>query len=168
MTGPEIILRDATLADSIALHRLNQASLPNVNSVSFEKFGYLFSEAAYCRIAEVSGEIGGFLLAFESTATYDSPNFIWFLEHYDKFAYIDRIIVSSNARRKGIASLLYNNLIKFSIDRGISLITCEYNLRPPNEISRQFHESFGFKEVGQQDTEGGKKRVSLQVLPIGT
>ena len=166
MTDPEITLRDATFEDSIILHRLNQASLPHVNSVTPDEFGILLSEAAYRRIAEVAGELGGFLLAFDPTAAYTSSNFLWFKEHYDSFIYIDRIIVSSNARRKGIASMLYDDLIRFSEHRGFPLIACEYNLHPPNDVSKRFHESYGFMEVGQQDTEGGKKRVSLQILSI--
>ncbi|CAB5134337.1 hypothetical protein D3OALGA1CA_3465 [Olavius algarvensis associated proteobacterium Delta 3] len=162
----KITLRDATIDDRDALHPLNQANLPHVGSVSPEEFEYLLSEAAYCRTAVVSGVLGGFLLAFDPTAAYDSPNFLWFREHYDSFAYIDRIIVSSNARRKGIASLLYDDLIDFAADRGIPWIACEYNLRPPNDVSKRFHDSYGFREVGQQDTEGGKKRVSLQVRPV--
>ena len=43
--------------------------------------------------------------------------------------------------------------------------TIFYNLRGFSfyPISTKFHESFGFYEVGQQETEGGAKRVSLMV-----
>jgi hypothetical protein len=46
------------------------------------------------------------------------------------------------------------------------IMTCEYNLRPQNEISRQFHQRYGFKEVGTQITENGKKTVSLQIKQV--
>jgi len=163
----DILIRDATRADRNALHRLNQDNLPHVGSISLEELDHLLSEALYSRIADISGTLGGFLLAFDPQAAYDSPNFLWFRGHYESFAYIDRIIVSSSARRKGIASLLYDDLIHFARMRGIRRIACEYNLHPPNEVSKRFHASFGFREVGQQDTEGGKKRVSLQVRPVG-
>jgi len=163
----QIHIRDATEADRHELHRLNQNSLPHVSSVSLEEFDYLLSDSVYARIAEVSGVLGGVLLAFDPLAAYDSPNFLWFREHYESFAYIDRIIVSSHARRKGVASLLYDDLSQFAFSRGIPLIACEYNLRPPNEVSMRFHESYGFREVGKQDTEGGKKRVSLQIRDVG-
>jgi predicted GNAT superfamily acetyltransferase len=45
-------------------------------------------------------------------------------------------------------------------------MTCEYNLRPKNEISRQFHQKYGFKEVGTQKTENSKKTVSLQIKQV--
>ena len=34
-------------------------------------------------------------------------------------------------------------------------------MKPRNDGSLRFHHRIGFTEVGQQDTDGGKKRVSL-------
>jgi len=42
------------------------------------------------------------------------------------------------------------------------VVTCEYNIDPPNEPSRLFHDKFGFKERGTQWVANGTKRVSLQ------
>jgi predicted GNAT superfamily acetyltransferase len=36
------------------------------------------------------GEADGFLLAFDQSASYDSPNFLWFRDRYPRFVYIDR------------------------------------------------------------------------------
>jgi hypothetical protein len=44
-------------------------------------------------------------------------------------------------------------------------VTCEYNLFPPNEPSRLFHDRFGFREQGTQWVASGTKRVSLQAAP---
>lgn len=44
-----------------------------------------------------------------------------------------------------------------------SAIVCEYNIVPPNEPSRIFHDKFGFHEVGSQWLGKGSKQVSLQV-----
>lgn len=43
-------------------------------------------------------------------------------------------------------------------------MTCEVNIIPKNDISMKFHKKYGFKEVGQQRTEKGKKLVSMQLL----
>ena len=40
-------------------------------------------------------------------------------------------------------------------------------MRPRNEASLLFHHSIGFREVGQQDTDGGNKTVSLLALKLG-
>jgi len=37
---------------------------------------------------------------------------------------------------------------------------------PRNDESLVFHERFGFEEVGQQNTSGGSKRVSLLVKEL--
>ncbi len=45
-------------------------------------------------------------------------------------------------------------------------MTCEYNVIPPNEPSRTFHEKFGFREIGTQWVANGSKQVSLQAAEI--
>ena len=47
------------------------------------------------------------------------------------------------------------------------VLLCEVNVRPRNDASLHFHHSIGFREVGQQDTDGGAKTVSLLALPLG-
>ena len=46
------------------------------------------------------------------------------------------------------------------------VLFCEVNLRPRNDRSLAFHAAVGFREVGQQDTDGGNKRVSLLALEL--
>jgi predicted GNAT superfamily acetyltransferase len=46
------------------------------------------------------------------------------------------------------------------------VLCCEVNVRPRNDVSLEFHHTVGFREVGQQDTDGGKKTVSLLELPL--
>jgi len=40
-------------------------------------------------------------------------------------------------------------------------MTCEVNIRPPNESSMRYHEIHGFRQVASQETEGGKKMVAM-------
>jgi len=46
------------------------------------------------------------------------------------------------------------------------IITCEVNLKPKNDESLLFHKKYGFEQVGTQETDGGKKEVSLMVYKI--
>jgi len=91
---------------------------------------------------------------------YDSPNYQWFSRHYDDFGYIDRVAVDRSARRSGVASALYDDFRTF-MSRDVDVLTCEVNLRPPNETSMRFHERQGFRVVARQKTEGGSKEVAL-------
>jgi len=145
---------------------LNQSNLPHVGSISMRDMQHLYNQAIYFRVAELNDQPAGFLIAFEPRADYGSLNFLWFKKRYPSFVYIDRIVIAAEARRKSIASALYRNLEDFAVQRHIPQMACEYNLRPPNEISRQFHRRYGFKNAGTQETENGKKTVSLQIKPV--
>lgn len=64
--------------------------------------------------------------------------------------------------RSGLGACLYEDMFSHARTSSIPVVTCEYNLVPPNEASRLFHEKFGFKEQGTQWVTNGAKRVSLQ------
>jgi predicted GNAT superfamily acetyltransferase len=148
------------------LLELNQSNLPHVGSITQSDMEHLHRQAIYFRVAEYNGQTAGFLIAFDPEADYISLNFLWFKKRYPAFVYIDRIIIAAEARRKGIAGSLYRDLEHFAAERQIPLMACEYNLRPKNDISRQFHQRYGFNEVGTQETENGKKTVSLQIKQV--
>ena len=162
----KLVIRKASRDDIEHLLELNQSNLPHVGSITLSDLERLYSQAIYFRIAEFNGQVTGFLIAFDPEADYTSPNFLWFKKHYSAFIYIDRIAVAPEARRKGIACSLYRDLERFAEERKIPLMACEYNLRPKNDISRQFHYKYGFNEVGTQETENGKKTVSLQIKRV--
>lgn len=159
-------IRNARRDDLDLLLELNQSNLPHVGSITQVEMEHLYSQAVCFRIAELSGRTAGFLIAFDPEADYASLNFLWFKKRYPNFVYIDRIVIATEARRKGIANSLYRDLEHFAAERQIPLMACEYNLRPKNDVSRQFHQRYGFNEVGTQETENGKKTVSLQVKQV--
>ena len=162
----KIKICEARRDDLEHLLELNQSNLPHVGSITQSEMEYLHRQAIYFPVAEFNGQTAGFLIAFDHEADYNSLNFLWFKEHYPNFVYIDRIIIAAEARRKGIACFLYRDLEHFAEERQIPLMACEYNLRPKNNISRQFHQRYGFNEVGTQETENGKKTVSLQIKQV--
>ena len=166
-----IKIRNAHRDDLGNLVELNQSNLPHVGSITQSEMAQLHDQAICFRIAEFSGQTAGFLIAFDPKADYASLNYLWFKKRYPNFVYIDRIVIAAEARRKGIANSLYRDLEHFAGERQIPLMACEYNLRPKNDVSRQFHQRYGFNQVGTQETENGKKTVSLQikhVVPLPT
>jgi len=156
-----ITIAAAGAADYAALLALNDAAVPHVNSIVLTKLEHLHRQSAYLGVArDAAGTAAGFLLALDETADYDSMNFGYFQRSYDCFVYVDRIVVGAAHRRLGVGAALYADLHR-QISADCPLLTCEVNLRPPNPESLAFHRQMGFEPVGEQDTEGGEKRVCL-------
>ena len=116
----------------------------------------------YHKVASVDGIVAAFLLAIGSGAPYKNENFAWFTGKYPRFIYVDRVVVSSAYRSLRLGTQLYEEVFRYARANAIPLVTCEYNIVPPNEPSRRFHDKFGFREQGTQWLAGGAKQVSLQ------
>jgi predicted GNAT superfamily acetyltransferase len=120
---------------------------------------WFVNNAACVRVAKDADQLAGFLIGLRPGTDYASPNYRWFCENYDDFAYVDRVIVAGWARRRGIAESLYETF--GSSQSGAPVMTCEVNIRPSNEGSMLFHQRMGFRQVSSQETDGGKKEVAL-------
>jgi predicted GNAT superfamily acetyltransferase len=96
---------------------------------------------------------------FDQGAQYDSPNFLWFRSRYPRFVYVDRIVVASSARGRGLARRLYDDLFKQAIAAGHDRVVCEVNMQPPNPASDAFHAALGFVEVGTATIHDGNRTV---------
>jgi uncharacterized protein len=161
---PSFRLRGFLPPDTPAIHRINDEGIPHVTPFAPGELRRLAEQATYFQVAEsASEELEGFLLALDETADYASLNFQWFKARYPRFTYVDRIVVRAAAQGKGIGRQLYASLAESAAARGSPLLACEVNLRPPNPRSLRFHAELRFREVGTQDTEGGKKTVSLMI-----
>jgi hypothetical protein len=150
----------ATAADYPEILALNESGLPHVNRISADDLAEFAAQSCYFRIARVDENPAGFLLAFSEGASYHSPNFLWFRDRYQRFVYIDRIVVAASRQHEGIGRRLYADL-EHAARPHARVLTCEVNLDPPNPGSFAFHERSGFREVGRQHTDGGAKFVCL-------
>lgn len=159
-------VRDAVPADFPHLLALNAAVVHFLNPLDPARLARLHAAAACHRVLEADGEVAGFLLAFREGADYDSPNYRWFAARYPRFLYIDRVVVAPGRQGLGLGRRLYADLLAFARRTAAGLVTCEYDVEPPNEPSRRFHAAFGFREVGTQALGTAGKRVSLQVLEV--
>jgi predicted GNAT superfamily acetyltransferase len=144
-----VIVRPATAADFAAVHVLNDAATPHVNALTEEQFSWLASHADYFRVADAGGAIAGFVIALRNGTTYWSANYAWFAERFDRFIYLDRVVVAPEARRGGVGRALYADLIAFAREKW-PRIALEVNVRPPNPGSVAFHEALGFQRVGKR------------------
>lgn len=160
------MIRAATPHDFPAILALNDAAVHFTSAMDLPRLRHLHAQAAYHRVAEIDGAVAAFLLAFREGADYDSPNYRWFCAHYLQFLYIDRIVVAAAARGRGLGIQLYEDILAFAARTQAQCLTCEFDIDPPNPVSRQFHARFGFREVGRHWIGDGKKQVSLQVCSL--
>jgi|SaaInlV_100m_DNA_2_1039680.scaffolds.fasta_scaffold01653_3 hypothetical protein len=142
---------------------LNQAALPAVSSVAIDEMAHFLNIADYFKIISVEGGIAGFLIALTTGKDYHSINYKWFENKYNSFIYVDRIVIAPEFYSQGLGRALYDDLSNFSKSKA-PRITCEVNIRPMNQGSILFHEKYGFTQVGTQETDGGKKEVSLMAF----
>lgn len=105
------------------------------------------------------GAVDAFLIVFDQGARYDSPNFEWFRARFPTFAYVDRIITGPEARGKGYARALYEDLFARAAASGHDRVVCEVNFDPPNPGSDAFHAALGFIEVGRRLLQDSGKTV---------
>lgn len=166
--APPPHIRPFAAGDKAWLHGLNQACLPKVNDLSEAALWALQEKAACAWVAEsaTTQRPLGAMIALDPMADYDSPNFLWFRDHFASFIYIDRVMVEDAARNAGVGMALYRHLILNCCGDGWAALTCEVNMTPPNPASLRFHEHLGFARVGEQDTDGGAKHVVLLRKPL--
>jgi predicted GNAT superfamily acetyltransferase len=99
-------------------------------------------------VIDVDGEFGGFVITFAPGSSYDSENYRWFAERHDRnFYYLDRIVLDSKHRRRGLGSFVYDELEH--VARRYGRLALEVNLVPRNDISLAFHDRRGYVEVGR-------------------
>ncbi|MFQ5610350.1 MAG: GNAT family N-acetyltransferase [Woeseiaceae bacterium] len=158
-------IRPVIAEDLDEVLELNEFVVPAVNSISIAQMRWFADNAAYFRVARVGELLAGFLVGLRPGTTYESPNYGWFCDNYDDFAYIDRIAIAADARRQGLASQMYDDFRR-SVPGSVRVMTCEVNIQPPNESSMRFHERYGFEQVSSQKTEGGSKEVALMVRSL--
>lgn len=167
---PAATIRAFTPDDVVPAMALNNANIPELNELDQAEVVRLAGLAASALVAEVTDDAGGiqfagFCWVLGPGQPYASLNYGWFSRQYDDFVYLDRIAVHSDFRRFGIGRGFYATLVEQFTHR-TPVLLCEVNVRPHNEPSLKFHHSIGFREVGQQDTDGGNKTVSLLELPL--
>jgi hypothetical protein len=142
---------------------LNNSHARELSWLEPARLEHLVGEA-FC--ARRIGELDAFLIAFDQDARYDSPNFLWFRDRYQRFVYVDRIVVAAPARGRGYAQRLYFDLFEQAALAGHERVVCEVNSSPPNPESDTFHAALKFAEVGSASIHGGAKTVRYLACPL--
>ncbi len=146
-----------------AILALNNAHAAELSWLTPQSLSSLLGEAYWARRV---GDADAFLIGLDQDADYASPNFLWFRERFDRFAYVDRVVVAGHARGRGHARRLYEALFEQAGRDGHALVTCEVNLDPPNPASDAFHAALGFSVAGSAILPDGTRSVRYFTRPI--
>jgi predicted GNAT superfamily acetyltransferase len=137
---------------------LNHASLQELSELDLRRLQLILSLAHRSLAVERAGEVVGFALAIAPGTRYDSRNYGWFGARFERFLYLDRVVVAATWRRRGIAARLYDAM-EAAAGR-FQRIVCDVNVLPPNEPSLAFHAARGYLEIGRL-AHGPEKVVAL-------
>lgn len=131
-----------------AVLALNNAAVPAVNALTVDRLRSLAEMAEHAEVVIADGSrLAGFAMVLPAGAPYDSPLFGWFAERYQRYLYLDRIVVDPDFRRQGVGRFVYDRMEQRAVSR--ERLLCEVNLDPPNPESQAFHAARGYVEVGR-------------------
>jgi predicted GNAT superfamily acetyltransferase len=146
---------------------INNSGYPAVPLAQAEDIAALMALSCLVLIAEDDQGVPlGFLMAMDPGQNYDSENYVFFESRFTNHLYIDRIVLTEDARGLGVGSELYERVFQRAKDDGRERVTCEVNLEPPNPGSLRFHRRWGFEDVDTQPTKGGHVVVQLLQAPV--
>ena len=149
-----------TDADISTVLALNAPVAQLLSPLDADRLQQLRAWSSYAQVVEADGHVCAFTLVFGPGSAYDSVNYRWFADRYpDSFLYLDRVAVAPAARRRGIASRIYDAMEAAA--RPLGRLACEVNAEPPNTESLVFHAGRGYVEVGRLRQGGGKVAAML-------
>lgn len=161
-----IIVRPAREQDYPDILRLNDADVEMLSPMNEEIIGRMAGITDLFMVVEVDGHVAAFVMAYREGTEYWSDNYAWFCWNYEKFLYVDRIVVDRNYRKYGLGKRLYEEVFHHAAENDVPVITAEIDIAPKyNAASIAFHEKMGFHEVGTKISKE-TLTVSLQVKEL--
>lgn len=151
-------------SDASAFLTLNNAADPAVNALSPTEFSALLAMGTLRGIRDDEGRPAAVLLTMRDGQPYDqSLNYQWFTARYDRFLYVDRIVVAPWGQGGGLGRRLYEAARAEALEAGLPRMCAEVNVRPPNPGSLAFHERMGFRVLEERDNAASGKRVAMML-----
>lgn len=161
------VIRDAGPQDMNWILQLNKVNVEVLSPMDAEKYNYFEGCSELFQAVDADGQPAAFLIALrEGIPDYTSENYIWFSKQYDRFLYVDRIVIDEKYRGLHLGRALYEGVFQHARETGVPIVTAEIDIIPYNAPSLKFHEAMGFYEVGQQIIRGGEIKVSLQARDV--
>lgn len=154
-------VRPARPDDLPAVRRLNAANEPGVGPLDDARVELFMAAAEAFWVAVDHDEVVGLFVGLLAGHDYSSPNYQWFADRWERFAYVDRVALAHGARGTGLADAIYDRWEQAARDAGADVICAEVNVRPPNPRSAAFHERRGFRPVAEVAPYGDDQVVAM-------
>ncbi|GIT75841.1 MAG: hypothetical protein Ct9H300mP31_03720 [Acidimicrobiaceae bacterium] len=158
VTGPGI--RPAESDDLARLVELNNAAVPAVNHLTLDEMAWFLQVAHLCLVAEVpeDGPGSGFpCRSGRSRVFLRQSQLEYFCDRYDRFLYVDRVLLFPVAWGRGLGQGFYRAFIASAV--GHTHLCAEVNTVPRNKRPSGLSSTFGFKAIGER-SDGGPGRPS--------
>ncbi len=166
MRPTEWVIRDVQPADLDAVVAVNSANEPEVGPLDEDRLALFLQGAERFQLVEVDGDVVGVFVGLVEAMDYRSPNYRWFCDRHDRFAYVDRIALQPAARGLGIAASIYDDFRTWAGGSGRRVLCAEVNTVPENPRSMAFHRRRGFTIVDEIAPYGGDERVAMVELSL--
>ncbi len=167
MSAKNVQIRSVADQDYAFILKLNEENVEVLSPMNEERLKKFVGAAELLLVAEVDGTLAAFLIALrEGLDFYDSENYRWFSKQYERFLYVDRIVIDEPYRGMGLGRMLYQKIFNHAAATDVPSVTAEIDTIPYNETSLKFHEAMGFVEVGMQMIRGNSIQVSLQEAKV--
>lgn len=149
---------------------LNDASVHFLAPLDQRKLEAILALTTWARAVELEGVVVAVAWAIPPAQPYWSPFYGWFGERaadFDhRFLYLDRIVVGESARRRGVGTLLYDDVENHAREHDHRWVTCEVDLVPRNDASLAFHRGRDYQPIGELDTRPEGPLVQLFAKPL--
>lgn len=149
-----IKIRKYNSDDLTWLVELNNLCVPNVDPHTNETMQINLDYMRHTLIAVKDDMPLGAAMLMREDTNYHSKNYAWHNAQNPNHLYVDRIIVSEQARGMGIGRKLYQQAMQLANQMRVPL-TAEVNTVPDNPQSHAFHKALGFAVTGETEHEPG-------------
>jgi hypothetical protein len=101
-------LRPATPRDFATILALNLESERFLSPLTPQRLAQLHEQADLHQVIEEGQQVVAFVLALREGQDYDSPNYLFFATRYERFLYVDRVVVAAAAQGRRLGRVLYD------------------------------------------------------------